>query len=299
MRKSVIGLLRCPLCGQTFSEPESGDSTLNCLAGHSFDKAKQGYVNFLTGAGTKFSQDTPAMVEARELFLVSGHYLPLRKRLSEIVSDTLTQSRKVKNVSNDVESSILDAGTGTGWYLEGILGLEDDVPKNAVALDISKFALRKAGRRNSQVANVVWDIWSPLPLASSSFDCIIVVFAPKNVSEFNRVLSPAGSLVVVTPGPRHLASIRSTTHMLGISEDKLAGLDASVGDLFELSMREEMRFNLTLDRESLLSVALMGPAGHHLDPDALAVSLLQGPETVTTEAHFWISVFDRKGSAAC
>ena len=42
---------------------------LRCAAGHSFDIARQGYVNLVPGRA-----DTPEMVEARDAFLRAGHF---------------------------------------------------------------------------------------------------------------------------------------------------------------------------------------------------------------------------------
>ena len=46
---------------------------LQCPAGHSFDAAKQGYYNFLTGKGTAFTADSAAMAASRAACLDSGH----------------------------------------------------------------------------------------------------------------------------------------------------------------------------------------------------------------------------------
>ncbi len=63
----AAGWLRCPVCQSSLSY-EAG--SLRCPAGHSFDVAKQGYVNLL-GKPPK-NADTPDMVAARERFLAGG-----------------------------------------------------------------------------------------------------------------------------------------------------------------------------------------------------------------------------------
>ena len=60
-------LFRCPLCGGSLSEVPAG---LRCPRGHSFDRAKEGYVNLLP-VGQKHSKapgDDKAMVAARHLW---------------------------------------------------------------------------------------------------------------------------------------------------------------------------------------------------------------------------------------
>ncbi len=96
---------------------------------------------------------------------------------------------------------MLDSGTGTGHYLRAILDTSRAAKPAiaAVGLDISKFALRRAARLNPEAVNLVGDVWQPLPLADAAVDVVTVVFAPRNASEFARVLRPSGRLVVVTP----------------------------------------------------------------------------------------------------
>ena len=59
----ALPLLRCPLCGAGFS-PTS--DSLRCPNGHSYDVARQGYVNLLPGGARPGTADTAEMVAARE-----------------------------------------------------------------------------------------------------------------------------------------------------------------------------------------------------------------------------------------
>ncbi|MFC9996746.1 putative RNA methyltransferase [Nocardia sp. NPDC127526] len=76
-------LLSCPECGNDISVT---DRTLRCPRGHSFDIAKQGYVSLLTGASTKMTGDTPAMLDARAAFQAAGHFTPIATALSQTVA---------------------------------------------------------------------------------------------------------------------------------------------------------------------------------------------------------------------
>ena len=49
--ESIIHLLRCPLCGGAFSLKEK---SLVCEKRHTYDIAKQGYVNFVPGQKEMF-----------------------------------------------------------------------------------------------------------------------------------------------------------------------------------------------------------------------------------------------------
>lgn len=284
-----------------FIAPQPGASSLACVEGHSFDIARQGYLNLLTGHGTKFLPDTAAMVNARDAFLDAGHYQDLSTALAKQVEAALPPTAQ--------KALLVDAGTGTGYYLQQILatltagagetaaGPESALERrgarslDAVGLDISKFALRRAARRNPHAANIVWDLWRALPLGANTADVVLVIFAPRNASEFARILKPGGSLIVVTPLPAHLGEIAQVAGLLAIQQEKEAALGQSMASHFSLVRSEEVVCPLDLAPADVGNVALMGPAGHHLDPVALGAALAQLPERTRATAAFRISVF--------
>lgn len=73
---------RCPLCGA----PLTGQSPLRCAAGHSFDRAKEGYWHLLPvqQMRTKAPGDSKEMVAARRSFLEGGYYAPLGESLAQV-----------------------------------------------------------------------------------------------------------------------------------------------------------------------------------------------------------------------
>lgn len=278
MLADSLAALVCPVCRSPL-EAGAGARTLVCPAGHSFDAAKQGYFNFLTGKGTVFEADSAAMVAARFDFLSAGHYAPLAEAVADLAAPVLAAGR----------STVLDAGTGTGHYLRAVL---DRAPAAAVGLDISKFALRRAARLNPEAVNLVGDVWQPLPVADAAVDVVIVVFAPRNAAEFARVLRPGGRLIVVTPRPGHLAEIAGETGMLGIEPAKEERLAATLAVHFQAHEVRELDVALDLTPGDVAALALMGPAGHHLDPAALAAKVAGLPPRTAVSARFRISVFE-------
>ncbi|MGA7203616.1 MAG: methyltransferase domain-containing protein [Specibacter sp.] len=293
MENSALDALICPVCGLEFMDVLPGETALKCIDGHSFDIARQGYANLLTGPGTKFAQDSADMVGARDDFLDAGHYRPLARGLADAVSEVLEGGRSAGHPHRPL---ILDAGTGTGYYLQEILARVDSGPAGApavdsVGLDISKFALRRAARRNPGTANLVWDLWRPLPLAAGRADVVLVIFAPRNAAEFARVLRPEGRLLVVTPRQGHLAQIARRAGMLGIQPEKEAALASSMEGHFRREGSRAVTIELELSRTDVRNVALMGPAGHHLDADKLAAAVEGLPGTTVATAEFTISTF--------
>lgn len=278
--------LLCPVCSEPLdilAPHPAGQTRLACHGGHSFDAAKQGYFNLLVGKGTAFEADTAEMVDARFTFLGNGHYRPLADALAAAVVPSLAAEAAV----------VLDSGTGTGHYLRALLdaAAARGLQVAALGLDISKFALRRAARLNPEAVNLVWDIWQPLPVASASVDAITVVFAPRNAAEFARVLKPTGRLVVVTPRPGHLSSIAAATGMLGIEEGKDIRLTSAMEPHFTVESTRDIDFPLSLSRREAADLALMGPAGHHLDRPAVTARLEGHPQILGSEARFRITVF--------
>ncbi len=278
MLSDAVSALCCPICQDGLELENSPRRALRCPAGHSFDAAKQGYFNLLTGKGTPFEADSAAMAGARHDFLSAGHYAQLARALAELAGPGLLRSGAV----------LLDSGTGTGNYLKEIL--ERSPAASTVGLDISKFALRRAARLNPDTVNLVWDVWRPLPLKTGSVDVVTVVFAPRNPREFARVLRPGGRAIVVTPRPGHLAEIAGLAGMLRIEEGKEERLAESMGGHFLLAGQESLDIRLRLNEAEAADLAFMGPAGHHLDPQELLDSLA-GRGTVETTAKFSLSVF--------
>lgn len=270
-------LLCCPVCAAPL-ELLDGAGALVCGVGHRFDAAKQGYFNLLTGRGTEFQSDTAVMVQARTDFLGAGHYDPLRTVVADLVQRHVAEPR-----------AILDAGAGTGYYLAE---LKRRHPAAAVlALDISKFALRRAAGALRDGVCMVWDVWRRLPVRDAGVDVVLNVFAPRNPEEFHRVLSPGGVLVVVTPLPGHLAEIADDAGLLEVRPDKASGVATSLTGLFDEADSVTVELSLQLSRADIYHVALMGPAGHHLVPVDLWADVAVLPERTVASARFTIQVF--------
>ncbi|MBD8043664.1 methyltransferase domain-containing protein [Arthrobacter sp. Sa2BUA2] len=251
-------LLTCPVCQEALL-PHRERRQLGCPSGHRFDAARQGYFNLLTGAGTKFQADSAGMVQARADFLTAGHYRPLAQGVAAMAE------------AAGPSPVLVDAGAGTGYYLAETAHAVD--ASATVALDISKFALRRAAKALPRGYALVWDVWRRLPLADGAADAVLNIFAPRNPAEFRRVLRPGGILVVVTPLPGHLSEIRSLGGLLGIGPEKEERVAGSLGDGFAPDGSQHVEYSMALSRTDVRNAALMGPSAHHLDPAALEAAL--------------------------
>ncbi|UZX03466.1 methyltransferase domain-containing protein [Arthrobacter sp. CDRTa11] len=284
--------LLCPVCRAALDATGDGGPAfpavaLRCGAGHSFDAAKQGYFNLLVGKGTVFESDTAEMVAARFNFLEGGHYRPLAEAVAAAAAPHLAGSGR----------AVVDSGTGTGHYLRQLLDTVAPATTglHVIALDISKYALRRAARLNPEAVNLACDVWQPLPVADSAVDVVTVIFAPRNAAEFARILRPAGRLVVVTPRAGHLAAVRAETGMLGIEADKDDRLAEAMSGHFDVESAQDLDIPMTLTPTEVADLAFMGPAGHHLNRAGLIQRLSGLAPMTAVEARFRITVLGLAG----
>lgn len=260
----VTDWLACPVCRSRLDLDEA-EGVLGCERGHRFDVARQGHVN-LALRGTPRNADTAGMVAARERFLDAGWYGPLSEAIRAALAGRLR---------------VAEFGAGTAHQLCSHLEATPDAV--GLATDVSPQACRRAARRHPRLGVVVADTWAGLPVRDGALDAVLCVFAPRNPVEFHRVLSPGGILVVVTPRPEHLAELRDSLGLLGIEEEKLHRLDASLAN-FSLRERTELSHRLQLTAEAALDLVQMGPNAFHHPPV---------PEQLTTTAAFTLSRYVR------
>lgn len=191
----------CPVCREKL---ETAEKSLICKSKHTFDIAKQGYVNLLLSnqMNTKLPGDNKMMVSARRNFLDKGYY----KSLSEKLCDTA--SRYVKN-----GCTVLDAGCGEGYYTSNVYNslLQKGIKVNMLGIDISKNALAVAGKRSDKINWAVASIFH-IPVADCSCNAVITLFAPYCGEEFQRILKPDGILIMVIPGEKHLWSLKKAVY---------------------------------------------------------------------------------------
>jgi 23S rRNA (guanine745-N1)-methyltransferase len=266
----VIDLLRCPHCA---GDLELGERTASCVAGHSFDVARQGYLNLLPGDARTGTADTGAMVRARTDFLAGGHYAP--------VAAAVADAALAAGASEAGAARAIDLGAGTGYYLAALL---DCLPEaRGLALDVSKHALRVAARAHPRIGAVGCDAWAGLPVRDAAAALVVNVFAPRDPAELARVLTPGGALIVVTPNPGHLGELVSAVGMLTVQERKRERLTGKLGALFEPVAETVVERELILGHGDLAALVAMGPSARHLSEHQVGerVAALADPLAVT------------------
>ena len=154
-----MSLFICPLC-QSPLHPAIAtwrcDGSLNAKqTAHSFDVARQGYVNLLPvqQKKSKAPGDSQDSIDARQRFLKAGYYQPLQALVCQQVSGLLTSHRTAQDSESNYNTRWLDIGCGEGYYTQAMtqqLGIDE-----LIAADISKPALI-ALAKVSKAAKNLW-----------------------------------------------------------------------------------------------------------------------------------------------
>ncbi|GGW62954.1 23S rRNA (guanine(745)-N(1))-methyltransferase [Alishewanella tabrizica] len=231
----------CPLCQLPLT---LSSRHYQCANKHSFDVAKEGYVNLLPVQQKKSLDpgDNSEMMQARRAFLEAGWY----QRVAEEVATMLQPANP---------QQILDLGCGEGYY-SGILQRQL-APKQLYGIDISKAAIRYAAKHYPNATFAVASAYQ-LPFAADQFDAIVRIYAPSLLSELQRVLNVGGYLLTVTPAPAHLVQIKQAIYphvkLHSDAIEQLAG--------FQHCERKQLRFTLdqltAADLDHLLTMVPLG-----------------------------------------
>ncbi len=276
--EKAMALLVCPVCHTGFKQV---DAALVCANAHSFDSAREGYVNLLL---QKRTGDAKEMLRARRNFLERGFYAPLSDAVNELVRAHL------QNVPEPLH--ILDAGCGEGYYLARLRDALAPLQSGySIGLDVSKEAIRMAAKRYRQLLFVVADVKQRLVLMDGVTNAILNIFAPRNPTEFARILRADGILIVVIPAAEHLLRLRSTLGLLGMEEQKQQHVQEQFAGQFELVESSTLAYSMHLNKEEIEQVVMMTPNYWHLSGE-MREAMLDLHE-IETEAGFTVLVFRR------
>jgi 23S rRNA (guanine745-N1)-methyltransferase len=247
----VTEVLRCPHC---HSGLVCTGSAFRCASGHAFDLARQGYVNLLP-APTPHPGDSPEMLDARAAVLDAGHLDAVTSAVTACVATDLPPG------------VVVEVGAGTAHHLARVV---EATGRHGVALDVSKFAARRAARASPAVTAVVADAWGTWPILDGVAAAVLHVFAPRNAAEAHRALAPGGVVVVAIPGAGHLQELVERLGLIGTAP-AAAKLPAHPGLAEEGATHARAVRRMT--RSDVRDLVAMGPNAHHITPVDLAARL--------------------------
>ncbi|MCG8671903.1 MAG: methyltransferase domain-containing protein [Pseudomonadales bacterium] len=291
----VSNQLTCPICSSPLFHSQR---QLVCDNKHSFDIAKQGYVNLLPvqHKRSKTPGDDKAMVLARQAFLNAGFYQPLAKKLAELL---IQFSPSLNATHNEQDYRLMDAGCGEGYYLNKIITeIQAQRSKQSFGssctfygIDISKPAIIEATKRRKDVHWLVASLKN-IPIATRCLDGIVSVFSPIIATEFYNKLKPQGIVIQVGPGKDHLNSLKSHLYdeIKPFDEDKAL---KSMGDNWQLLHKEKLHSQFELNQpEQIQALLSMTPHTWRISPEKKArVSKLN---ELSCEADFLITLWQKK-----
>lgn len=242
MEPSPRVVLLCPVrgCGAPLAR---GERTWACPRGHSFDRAKSGYVNLLQPQDkrSKNPGDSKEAVAARHRFLEAGHDAPFLDDLkATILALPLPES-----------PALLDVGCGEGTHLAA---LASTFQAEAHGLDLSVPAIDLAARLHPGPTWVVANADRFLPYAEGSFDLAMSLTARMNAPELRRILSPEGRLLVAVPAEDDLVELREAVLGEKHLRNRVDRTLATFAGAFELESHHTVRWTVHLNTEEVRDI---------------------------------------------
>lgn len=264
--------LICPVCGEKLNK---ADRAWVCPNRHSFDIARQGYVNLLT-VNQKHSLnpgDTREQVLSRRAFLEAGYYAPILNTLIETAKEL------------GITGPIIDVGCGEGYYSAQLAAALD---AELMGIDISKEAVRCAA---AKYKGPTWltATASHIPVERGSAGLVTSLFALTLPEEFSRVLAEDGYYFQVLACQDHLLGLKSIIY----PELKFKEKD-SVPELsgFALQKSIPIRFTFTVEGEQTQNLFSMTP--HVFRIGKAGAERLKHTKTLTDTASCVLNVYRKQ-----
>lgn len=260
-------MLICPVCGERLNKQMQ---QFRCAGAHSFDIAKEGYVNLLrSGKSGDLIGDDKFSARSRRDFLNKGYYCSLRDRLCDIF--------------HDKQGKVLDICCGEGYYTAA---LGENTNLQMFGFDISKEMVRLAAKRGNGtyfVANM-----AAIPVSDGSMDYAVHLFAPFNENAFSKILKPGGLLFTVVPGKYHLWGLKKALYEIPYENDE----KLPQTEYLRYAGQQKVSARITLDSaDDIQALFRMTPYYFHTSEQDKA-KLLQ-LNILETEVEFLIGIYEK------
>ena len=273
----------CPVCGGALHLHESGKNYA-CQNQHSFDLAKEGYLNLLPVQykHSKEPGDSKQMMVARREFLEAGFYEPMAKAVAMMID-----AINVKGLR------LLDLGCGEGYYSRKIAFYCKHGKQLALhGIDIAKFAIAAAAKKQPDARFIVASS-NRLPYPDQYFDFVLRVFAPSDDGELTRVLKSSGHLLTVTPGPRHLWQLKEFIY----ANVKEHASESLLPQGFERLAEQRISYKITPNPQQRMALLQMTPFAWRANESAR--QSLIGISELEIETDFIVTLAIKTAEGGC
>lgn len=274
-----VHVFSCPLCKSPMKVTHL--KSLVCLNNHTFDFAKQGYVNMMTrSANSHYDKE---LFKARQKVIMDRNLLALlHKKISEII---------IKNMDSlKGEIMIFDAGCGEGSHLQRILDECRNETITGIGLDISKEGIRMAASNYNESIWLVGDLANS-PLADQSCHFILNILSPANYNDFKRIIVPNGFVIKVVPRSNYLKELREA---LFDNTDKMSFINDETVSLFNKHFHLVDVINLSYTKEltqtELINLVQMSPLSWYKSKGDIDRIINRGISEVTVDLDILIGI---------
>ncbi|MCI7019846.1 MAG: methyltransferase domain-containing protein [Clostridiales bacterium] len=263
--------LVCPICEKPLFRQEN---RFLCPENHSFDIARQGYVNLLPiqRKHSAHPGDTREQVLSRREFLSGGFYAPIAEALAAAAK------------KYDACGPILDVGCGEGYYCTR---LAKAMNAELTGLDISKDAVRCAAGKYKD-ARWLCATAAQIPVEDGAAGLLTSLFAITLPEEFHRVLRKNGLFFQVLAAQDHLLGLKKIIYDQLIFREK-----DTIPELPGFALLESIpiRFTFTVEGSQVQNLFAMTP--HLFRVSKAGADRLRETQSLTDTASCVLNVFRR------
>ena len=264
-RVVILTKLICPVCSERLSLKER---CYRCNNNHSFDVAKEGYVNLLTGNHKDGSLigDNKEMAKSRKVFLEKGYFDSLKNFLVSYIKE-----------NTEKDAVIADICSGEGYYSHCV---REETGREVCGFDISKEMVKLSAKRKNGNIYFVANL-SKIPLETESVDLAFHLFAPFQEKEFSRILKENGTIITVVSGENHLFELKELLYETPYKNDEKPPETENLVIVDKFKITEKVLLGSADDIDALFR---MTPYYYHTKPDDKAK--LQGVESLEVTLDF-------------
>ncbi|GIO26303.1 putative RNA methyltransferase [Ornithinibacillus bavariensis] len=279
MVSKFVHVLRCSICNMPMEVMDL--KSLVCLNEHTFDLAKQGYINLLTRS-VNSHYDKELFKARKSVIKESDLFSLLHEKILEIIKEYLEDSMS--------EIMFFDAGCGEGSHLQKIIDNAENLAVTGIGLDISKDGIKMAASNYKESIWLVGDLANS-PLADQSCHVILNILSPANYKEFQRILVSDGIVLKIVPRSHYLKELRealfNNTDKKSYKNDKTVAL---FNNHFHLLDVINLKYTKKLTQTALIHLVQMSPLAWNTSKRDMNRIINQGISAVTVDLDILIGI---------